>query len=205
MITQRDGWWLPDTDRRGFGYISTQVSDADVVMAHCQNKRTAIQAGGNIGMWPKRLAGQFAKVITAEPDATNFMCLVQNIEGTPNIEVHNVAFGESFTTGQIKVNEAGNMGALSVVEGSGFHVVPIDSLNVETCDLLQLDVEGYELFALSGAVRTIKASWPVICIELNGLSKNYGHKDGDVLNFLKSLGYEKKQIIHRDVIFIKEK
>ena len=204
MIIQKDDWWVPVSDTHGFKYISMEVEDADKVMAHCQKRRTVIQAGGNIGMWPMRLSSQFAKVITAEPDETNFTCLLKNIEGLPNIEAHNVAFGDSFTTGKINVNQIGNMGALSVVPGDKFHIVPIDSLNVETCDLLQLDVEGYELFALSGAVDTIKRSYPVVCIELNGLSKNYGHKDGDVLNFLRSLGYIKAQIIHRDVVFVHE-
>jgi FkbM family methyltransferase len=205
MIIQKDGWWVPANDTCGFRYISMQIEDADKVMAHCQKRRTVIQAGGNIGMWPMRLASQFTKVVTAEPDETNFTCLLKNIEGIPNIEAHNIAFGKSFTTGNINVNQIGNMGALSVVPGDKFHVVPIDSLNIDDCDLLQLDVEGYELFALSGATKTIEASWPVICIELNGLSKNYGHKDSDVLNWLRILGYEKKQIIHRDVVFTKEK
>ena len=41
----------------------------------------------------------------------------------------------------------------------------IDDLNLTECDLIMLDVEGYELHALNGAIETIKKYGPVICIE----------------------------------------
>lgn len=202
MITQRDGWWMPTSDRVGFRYISAQASDISIIMDYCQDRRVCIQAGGNIGIWPVKLAEIFEHVITAEPDEANFQALMKNTEGITNITRYNSAFGDSIKSGSIKVNQEGNMGALSVVEGSGFHVIPIDSLNVKNCDLLQLDVEGYELFALTGAINTINRCKPTICIELNGLSQNYGHADEDVVKFLINLGYTKTRNIHRDMIFM---
>jgi hypothetical protein len=52
MITQRDGWWMPTSDRVGFRYISAQASDISTIVDYCQDRRVCIQAGGNIGIWP---------------------------------------------------------------------------------------------------------------------------------------------------------
>jgi FkbM family methyltransferase len=201
MITQRDGWWMPTTDRVGFKYISAQASDINTIVNFCQERRVCIQAGGNIGIWPAKLSEVFEQVITAEPDEANFNALTKNTEGITNITKYNSAFGKSFGSGSIKVNQAGNMGALSVRSGDNFHIIPIDSLNLTNCDLIQLDVEGYELFALAGAINTINKYKPTICIELNGLSQNYGHTDEDVVKFLTDIGYIKMCNIHRDVVF----
>lgn len=202
MITQRDGWWMPTTDRVGFKYISAQASDINTILDYCPDRRLCVQAGGNIGIWPAKLSEVFEQVITAEPDEANFNALTKNLEGITNITKYNSAFGEAFGSGSIKVNQAGNMGALSVRSGDNFHIIPIDSLNLTDCDLIQLDVEGYELFALAGAINTIKTYKPTICVELNGLSETYGHKDDDVVGFLRGLGYVKARNIHRDVVFM---
>ena len=43
----------------------------------------------------------------------------------------------------------------------------IDSLNLEDTVLIQLDVEGHEMFALKGALKTISKCRPVVAIEDN--------------------------------------
>ena len=43
--------------------------------------------------------------------------------------------------------------------------VIIDELDLPSCGLIQLDVEGYEYFALLGARRTIEKYHPVIMVE----------------------------------------
>ena len=52
------------------------------------------------------------------------------------------------------------------VNGNGnIPTLLIDDLNLTECDLIMLDVEGYELHALNGAIETIKKYGPVICVE----------------------------------------
>ena len=64
----------------------------------------------------------------------------------------------------------------------------IDDLNLPGCDLIQLDLEGYEFYALQGGIETIKKHKPVIVIE-TVWSERYGIKLNEIENWLKSLGY----------------
>ena len=67
----------------------------------------------------------------------------------------------------------------------------IDNLNLPGCDLIQLDIEGYELKALKGAIETIKKYKPVICVELcESWLNRYENTSEDIYNFLHSLNYK---------------
>ena len=77
------------------------------------------------------------------------------------------------------------------VAGDGYlPLIAIDSLNLPGCDLLQLDVEGFELKALKGAINTITKYKPVICVELCEKWLNrYDDSSTEVLDFIQNLGY----------------
>lgn len=56
--------------------------------------------------------------------------------------------------------------------------------------LLKIDVEGFELEVLNGALETLnKQSLKAIIIELNGSGKNYGFSDEEINSKLLSLGF----------------
>jgi hypothetical protein len=94
-----------------------------------------------------------------------------------------------------------NIGAHQIKEGNEFDVLTVDSFGWEDVDLLQLDVEGFEHFAILGAAETIQRSGPIIVLELKGLGKRYGVEDSETVDFLAGLGYKITNRIHRDVIF----
>ena len=60
----------------------------------------------------------------------------------------------------------------------------LDDYNFSNVDLIKIDVEGYEMNVIKGAVATIDKNNPVLIIEDNG---DTGH---DALNFLLSIGYK---------------
>ena len=85
-----------------------------------------------------------------------FYCLNLNVT-SPNVFKYQSCLGNSRDLVALKI-KAKNRGK-NFVNGSG--VIPtllIDDLNLEVCDLIHLDIEGYELFALQGAIKTIKKS-----------------------------------------------
>lgn len=199
-----DGWLVPESDKISHGIILNEVRNLEPITSFCKEKRTAIQAGGNTGVWPKWLSQRFQRVITVEPDEDNFAALRENLRDLLNIKAHRSAFGAFRGKGSIRVAEAGNNGAHQVIPGQDFDVISIDSLGVHDCDLLQLDIEGSEYPALLGAMRTILECRPVICVELKGLGSRYGVEDDDVKKLMALLGYKKVLEKGRDVIFAME-
>lgn len=207
-MQRREGWHVPDADQVALEIILAEVNDlATDILPKTPGRRTVIQAGGNIGIWPVALAREFQRVYTAEPDTENHAALLMNLaeQLTPEdrafVLVERAAFGNASGTGAMDRFDRHNIGAHRVKEGSEFPIIRIDDLAINDCDLLCLDVEGFEHFAVQGAERTIKASWPTIVLELKGLGERYGVTDVDTITMLADWGYMIAGHVHRDVIF----
>ena len=198
----RSGWAVPEKDRHCFFAVLSEAPDLGSSLDLCKEFRTAIQAGGNIGIYPAALAQRFTRVYTVEPDAANFAALQINTSNQQKIIARRAAFGKERGRAAIDQIQPDNIGAHQIQQGDEFEVITIDSLGVTDCDLLQLDVEGSEHEALLGAIATIEASWPVITLELKTLGERYGYTDADTINLLAGMGYEIADRVNRDVIFI---
>lgn len=66
----------------------------------------------------------------------------------------------------------------------------IDGLSMPHVDLIKIDIEGHELFALRGMAETIRKSRPYVLIEMfdHMLSRN-GHFRSDIFRFFWELDY----------------
>ncbi len=174
------------------------LPDLETYYPYCQKFDIAVQAGGNVGVWPKKISERFGAVYTFEPDHENFGCLIGNLLDTSNVIKIQAALGsQPGTVGLHRVPQ--NAGA-HYVEGAG--IIPtlrIDDLGLSGLDFLMLDVEGYELAAIMGAEKAIRAFQPAIVTE----EKHYraGSQRGDVEAFLAGLGYAKVAQKHRDAVF----
>ena len=183
--------------------ILSQVHDLDLILPHCKQYRRVVQAGGNVGIWPKALSQTFQLVWTFEPDIDNYAALVQNTMNTANIVRTRMALGDKAGTGAIDRIDPQNIGAHQVKEGDEFKIGTVDSYMFDDVDLLQLDIEGFEHQAVLGAAETIDRCSPVIVLELKGLGKRYSYSDEETIEFLSDLGYKIKDRIHRDVLFLR--
>jgi FkbM family methyltransferase len=196
-----EGWQVPDIDECCINALLIELPDLFQSYAFMTQFRTVIQAGGNIGVYPATMAQQFERVITVEPDLTNYQALLLNVAGHTNIEHHWAAFGDKIGTASVDHVYPENIGAHQLKAGSEVRVLTIDSFCVDNCDFIQLDIEGYEHLALLGAERTIKKTHPVITLELKGLGSRYGYSDEDTISLLQGWGYEIVGRVNRDVIF----
>lgn len=196
------GIYWPDDVGEKWRHAFKHVKSLDFALRRCVAKgrlRTAVQAGGNIGLWPLALARSFARVVTFEPDAVSRACLARNVRSA-RVEVRPEAVGDAF--GRADIVRA-SLGSHYVAPGTSVEVVPIDALAIDDLDLLQLDVEGSELAALRGAASTIARCRPaVVQVELREFSARYGATDAEVVAFLRSLGYrEAARLPGNDVAF----
>ena len=200
--TTRDGWLWPTNDGCTWQTVQRELAEIPELLGLCKRRKVCVQAGGNGGLWVRPLAEAFEKVFTFEPDAVNFRCLVHNV---PHDNV-------VFTQGALGLiggqwcklrHEKGNPGGTSVAYSEGeVPVYAIDELMLHGLDLLQLDIEGAELHALKGAVSTIEAFNPVICVELRNHAGRYGKDDDAVRGFLRDLGYRCERRMNHDEFWI---
>lgn len=195
------GLLWPQDDRECAAAVFDSVSDMGHALKHCRNFDLAVQAGGNMGVWALALAAKFAKVVTFEPDPVNFRALVHNTAGQSNILSLPCALGSNPGWCDME-REEGNAGAHQVKPGTVVPVMTLDSLDLPSCDLLYLDIEGSEMPAIVGAIETIERFRPVIAIEDKGLSERYGYRKGEAEIFLAKRGYEVVARPHRDVVLV---
>lgn len=188
----------PKRDRMCSMVADSELHTVELALKHVKNFRNCIQAGGNVGYWPKYLSTKFDTVYTFEPDEENYDCLQLNV-GEDNVIKQRAALGECYSRGKV-VGSPTNCGAYQVEDGDDFDVIAIDSLEIDNVDFVCLDIEGLELQAIKGAIDTIKTYSPVIMIEDKGCSEKYGYKKGDVAIFLESFGYKVVEELPRDVI-----
>lgn len=204
------GLLWPEEDTACAAVVFDTVPDMNHALKHVRGWDLAVQAGGNMGVWALSLAESFGRVVTFEPDPRNFQALVHNTASAGNILALPCAIGRNYVernnvnwcTTELTAAEKGNVGAYQVAEGFGAPLICIDDLALPTCDLLYLDIEGYELFALQGAWLTIKEFHPVIAFEDKGLSERYGVKQGEAEKWLESYGYSVVARPHRDVVMV---
>ena len=154
-----------------------------------KNKNTMVQAGGNCGLTIKPFITQFKHIYTFEPEPTNFLCLCLNVTEDNVYKIqsclgnnHNLVdlgfIGDD--CGSAHINKSGNIPTLK-----------IDDLNLNDCDLIMLDIEGYELYALMGAEQTILKYKPLICVEVyNDWMNRYNYSYPDLFNYLDNFGYK---------------
>lgn len=169
-----DGFYYPEYDTECCKVMLKEADKLNQLPAH--GRKYAVQAGGNVGVFPARMATMYDHVFTFEPDLENYRCLRLNCGGTENIHMFNSALGAEFGRAKVvePIDEPNNCGALQVKateDPTGAFVLPIDELGLWGCDLIYLDVEGYEDLALVGAKETIERHRPLIVIE------NKGHND----------------------------
>lgn len=182
-----EGFYFPEGDTECSGAVFNELWKLDKLPP--MGRKCVVQAGGNVGVFPAKLATMFDHVFTFEPDLENYRCLRLNCGNTENIHMFNSALGAEF--GRVKVvepiDEPNNCGALQVKateDPAGAIVLPIDELALWACDLIYLDIEGYEYYALMGAKETIAAHRPVIVLENKGISDHFEPKypDDDPFN-----------------------
>lgn len=199
-ITQYRDHWTPVGAEKAWARYSSRAPDMQTAVDLCVNQLTAVQAGGNIGAWPVWLAHRFIEVITFEPENKNFACLKRNTETYHNITSYHAALSDHIGTSNLRVCRS--IGSHFLLPGEGeTKLMTIDSLNLDACSLIVLDVEGYEYEALVGARETREKFKPVIHLEDrgHGVKKGTGKTFDDIQRELSD--YTLASRIGRDVVF----
>jgi FkbM family methyltransferase len=192
-------WPSEDEETRATFYL--QVGDIEAVCNHCREFGVAVQAGGNCGVWPEALGEKFKFVYTFEPDPVNFRCLCANAPAE-NVFKFNAALG--CERGCIDLGRNPKRVGAHYVDGRGpIPTLRVDDLALDACDLIYLDVEGYEKFVLVGAGDTIERFRPTIAIEDRPSSERFGVPGGAAASWiLDNFNYRIAERLRRDVVLV---
>lgn len=124
---------------------------------------------GETSLWFSKYVGEEGRVFCFEPVLENYRILLENLaeNGTKNIVPANLAVGE--TSGEIRISGSGG-GAAHSDSGKIVSCTSIDDFvrnnNLARVDMIKMDIEGYEMNALQGAVETLKDFKPKLAISV---------------------------------------
>jgi FkbM family methyltransferase len=189
--------WI-DSDMGAYGNesdgpLGDWIQDKEYFMEKVKKFDVVVQAGGNCGMYARFYKNYFQHVYTFEPDDLNFYCLDKNCVGDGYTKIKGGLGNTKWKLTLKKVSQQ-NVGMHKIENKPGdIQMYRIDDLNLEHCDLIHLDVEGYEPDVIKGAIETIKKFSPVVITE-----RSHGAEE------LKQLGYKKYRELKMDTVFIKE-
>jgi len=175
------------------------------------NKNSIVLEGGcHIGTHSIKLAKICRELHCFEPLSHSFDLLKNNVtlNNLNNVKIYKKGLSDRKEQKSYKSITGGNPGGAVIAkndDGKEFEceLVTIDSLNLEKLDFIKLDVEGYEVLAIKGAINTIKKFKPTITLE------NWKDDAGTVdIEYTKeqfadllSLGYEIDHIGGPDFLF----
>ncbi len=175
-----------------------------------------IDIGANIGSYSliaSNLVGENGKVYAFEPVAGVFDSLLFNIKlnHLNNIVVIKKAILDTTGTINLFISKAENLGMSGIFhhdnENGKIETVETISLDeyisdsgIERIDMIKIDIEGAELFALKGMKRTIDKFKPVILMEISEeiLHKNQ-LKSSEIIDFMKENSYSQKRLTEKGI------
>ena len=186
-----------------YGYYEKPVA---LFLEHIVDRHSIIlDVGANVGYFTLISAkkAKAGKVFAFEPVKGLFQRLQKNIDQNylQNVEISQFAVGEADEDAVIFISSSENQGMSSVKPPENFsgvsqavRIIRIDDWatkkNIKRLDIIKLDVEGSELFALRGMDQTLTRFKPVLIVEINPDTLAYFDLvPGDVLVYLNSRNY----------------
>lgn len=129
---------------------------------------TFADVGAHVGFYAVRMSRIFKEVYAFEPNPLSVECMKTNLDlnQVTNAKIFQVAVGDKAEDGELYLLGPSSS-FIPFSEATGRIRVKIQRLDdlIEGVDVIKLDVEGWEEYALAGAERILRDSKPVLIIE----------------------------------------
>ena len=192
MYQLANGWYVPDNEKKITSHVIENLDKEaptyeyrvrQLILEALPQFGTFVDVGANIGIWAYPFSKKFNKVIAYEPSPRNLECLYNNVQ---DIEIHEAGLGDVSTTLHF-VDSEDNCGNAHIVNKKKKHsyeieVRKLDDEHLQECNLIKIDVQGYEWPVIQGAKKTIEQFTPWVIFEPN-------QDVDDMVRYLKSLDY----------------
>ncbi|MDB3952311.1 FkbM family methyltransferase [Alphaproteobacteria bacterium] len=155
----------------------------DILLQCATSGGIILDIGANIGTHTVALArkvGTNGRVIAFEPQRMVYQNLCANVSLNRliNVDCLHKGVGEKNAVCNVPIMDPEtqqNFGALEISghkTGEPVEIITIDSLSLQACSLIKVDVEGMENEVLTGANDTIRQFRPLMFVENNNLDKS---------------------------------
>jgi FkbM family methyltransferase len=157
---------------------------------------TVLDVGANIGVFTlafARMVTPAGSVHAFEPQQSVFDILSSNVEMNHLNNVTLYRSGVGLEAGILRVPDQdydapGNFGGVELSndtnKGTSIEIITVDSLDLDNCHCIKIDVEGMEAEVLSGATNTIIKLRPIVFVE-----NDRKHKSAELIRSLLDLNY----------------
>jgi FkbM family methyltransferase len=171
--------------KTGRTHIESELNNIFAIVDTLPADAVIVDGGANIGFFTvpvaHRTQGRGTKIISFEPQRQLFQALGGSLalNGYDHVYLHNCGLGEGPGIAQlpaVNYGEAQDFGTVSLSDETTVEedewmndrvvdITSIDAMELSRLDFFKLDVEGYEVPALKGALDTIKKYRPWIWVE----------------------------------------
>lgn len=179
-------------------YFGIEVEPREVLIDLAVKGDIILDVGSNVGEVAMRLSRKVQQkglVYAFEPDPFIYRRLEKNLSlnELSNVSIHNVGFGDINSTKEMAPESVSNRGGNRIVsDGKGTSKVKIQTLDLfveenglDRVDMIKIDVEGYEMKVLQGAMKTISKHRPKLFIEVSDRSlRQQGSNGKELINFV---------------------
>jgi FkbM family methyltransferase len=168
----------------------------DIALGYVTNFNAVIDIGAHVGISVLHWAEHFSSVTAFEPMPKHFECLQQNTQNIKNIQLINCAVSNKTSTLTGAYRTGKNSGSFQLLDDSYTQpskksprtIYTIDSKRLDefifnSIGLIKIDVEGWELEVLKGAIDTIKNHRPILLIEFTGGNSTKSLHQYDVMEY----------------------
>ena len=171
--------------KTGHTHIESELNNIFAIVDSLPTDAVIVDGGANIGFFTvpvaHRTQGRDIRIISFEQQRQLFQALGGSLalNGYQHVYLHNCGLGAEPGIAQLPAvdySEVQDFGTVSLanettVEEDGWmndrviDITSIDAMALPRLDFFKLDVEGYEVPALTGALKTIKQHRPWIWVE----------------------------------------
>ncbi len=185
-----------------------EVLETSILRKISEESNLVVDVGSNIGYYAVELGmslNKSATLIAFEPIDRSFKHLIRNVELNAlkcTVITSKTAISNADSELELYVPQISGSSATSARNlhpREEYVVEKVKSIQLDTffrenqisaCDLIKIDVEGAELFAIQGADNVIDSFHPVIFAELlRKWSAEFSYHPNDVIELLSSKGY----------------
>ena len=171
--------------KTGRTHIESELNNIFAIVDTLPNDAVIVDGGANIGFFTvpvaHRTQGRGTRIISFEPQRQLFQALGGSlaINGYCHVYLHNCGLGADYGQAELPAVDysvAQDFGTVSLSDDTTIdedawmadrlvEITSIDNMALPRLDFFKLDVEGYEVPALTGALATIKKHRPWIWVE----------------------------------------